>query len=409
MIRTRTLVTAGLLLVAASQGIHAQSAGSVARQGSTTVGPLDPRWSAWLGCWKPSGRSGSADALQLCILPTADGRGVRRMTFAGDREVLVESIVADGAPERSSEKDCTGTRQSRWAQAGSRLFLSSTLSCSNQPEVVTSGLSALLSADQWLDVQVVKNGGRSEQTRVQRFWRSSDAPPSSVASEVKALMPPRPRLPRVTLDDVIEASGAVPPSAVEAWLSEGAVRVPVKRQELLQLSKAHVNGNVIDLMVALYYPEKFEVQRASSGGGGSGLSMLSDVYPGQWGFLSSEYGLGYGAYGVPFFFGANSYYNQPSDIYFVPGTGGSTPVQDATHGQVVNGQGYTHVQVREPYRGTATSGGSAQSASSTGAGTGNTGGASSSSGGSSESAGVSSSGYSGGGGGSSTGLTAVPR
>ena len=138
--------------------------------------------------------------------------------------------------------------------------------------------------------------------------------------------------------------------------------------------------------------------------------MLSDFYPGQWGFLSSEYGLGYGAYGVPFFFGANGYYNQSGDIYFVPGVGGSMPVQETSHGQVVNGQGYTHVQVREPYRGTATaSGGSGQSASSTGAGADNGGGASSSSSGSSGSSGVSSAGYSDGGGGSSTGLTAVPR
>ena len=407
MIRIRTLVTVGLLLVA-SQGIRAQSAGSVGRPSSASAGASDQRWSAWLGCWRPSGRSGGPEMLQLCIVPTADGAGVRRITFAGDREVLAETIVADGAPQRSSEKDCTGTRQSRWAQSGTRLFLSSTLSCPNQPEVGTSGLSALISADQWLDVQVIKSRGRTEQTRVQRFWRSTEAPPSPVAREVSALISVRPRLPRVSVEDVIEASDAVPPSAVEAWLSEGDIRVPVTRRELVQLSRAHVHGEVIDLMVALYYPKKFEVQRASSsGGGGSGLGMLSDFYPGQWGLLSSEYGLGYGAYGVPFFFGANGYY-QPGDIYFIPGSGGggSTPGQE-THGQVVNGQGYTRVQSREPYRGTATSsGGSGQSASSTGGNADSGGGASSA--GSSGSSGVSSGGYSSGGGGS-TGLTAVPR
>ena len=164
-------------------------------------------------------------------------------------------------------------------------------------------------------------------------------------------------------------------------------------------------------MVALYYPKKFEVRRASGGGGGgSGLGMFSDFYPGQWGLLSSEYGLGYGAYGVPFFFGANGYYQQPGEFYFVPGSGGGgpTPAQE-THGQVVNGQGYTRVQTREPYRGTATSsGGSGQTASSTGGNADSGGGASSSSAGSSGSSGVSSGGYSSGGGGS-TGLTAVPR
>lgn len=330
------------------------------------------------------------------------------MTFAGDREVLAETLVADGAPQRSSEKDCTGTRQSRWAQAGSRLFLSSTLSCPNQPEVGTSGLSAMISADQWLDVQVIRSGGRNEQTRVQRFWRSSDAPPAPIADLVAAAVPPRRPLPRITIDDVIEAAGAVPPSAVEAWLSEGGVRVPVARQELLQLSQAHVNGNVIDLMVALYYPKKFEVQRASSSsGGGTGLNMLSDFYPGQWGFLSSEYGLGYGAYGVPFFFAVNNGLYLPNDIYFVPGNGGSTPMQETSHGQVVNGQGYTRVQTREPYHAVATQSGSGQYSSSAGGGSDSGGGGGSASAGSSG-GGVSSGGYSGGGG-SSTGLTAVPR
>ncbi len=407
MIRTRTLMAVSLLIVA-SQGIHAQSASSVGRQGGTAAGALDSRWSAWLGCWRPSGRSGGADSLQLCIVPTADGAGVKRITFAGDREVLAETIVADGAPQRSSEKDCAVTRQSRWAKSSARLFLSSTLSCPNQPEVGNSGLSALIGADQWLDVQVIKSRGRTEQTRVQRFWRSTEAPPSPVASEVSALISVRPRLPRVSVEDVIEASDAVAPSAVEAWLSEGDIRVPVARRELVQLFAAHVHGEVIDLMVALYYPKKFEVRRASGvGGGGTGIGMFSDFYPGQWGFLSSEYGLGYGAYGVPFFFSANGYY-PPGDFYFVPGSGVSTPEQDAGHGQVVNGQGYTRVQTREPYRGVATtSGGSGQSSSSPGASA-DSGGAGSSSAGSSGSSGVSSGGYSGGGG-SSTGLTAVPR
>ena len=379
---------------------HAQQPGS----------SLDSRWSAWLGCWTPAARRGVDADMQLCMVPSLDNRGVLRMTFAGDKEILSESIVADDAPVTSPESGCVGTRQSRWATSGTRIFVSSTLKCPNQPDVTTTGMSALVTADQWLDIQVVKSGSRPEQTRIQRFWRSSAAAPAPVAGTVSSLSPVRPTIPPVTVDDVVEASARVASNGVEAWLSESNVRVPIDKNALVHLADNHVAGNVIDLMVALAYPKKFDVRRASSSGGsGGGGSFFGgdplDVYPGVWSDLAG-YGLGYGVYGVPYFFG-NSVYPYSSGVYYyVPATAGSGTVGDDTdtHGQVVNGQGYTRVQPKEAYRGTASpSGGGAQgyatgSGSDGGGGTGSSG----------DSSGASPAGYSGGGGGG-TGLTAVPR
>jgi hypothetical protein len=213
----------------------------------------------------------------------------------------------------------------------------------------------------------------------------------------------------VTLDDVVEASGRVASSGVEAWLSESNARVPLDKRALVQLSDNHVAGSVIDLMVALAYPQKFEVRRASPGGGGAGFfpGDITDFYPGVWSDLAG-YGLGYGVYGVPYFFGGSSYFQPYS--YFLPVTSGSTDISDerASHGQVINGRGYTRVQPREAYRGTATASGGTTQRDSGSSGGGSTDGGSSggSSGGGSSTA--SPGGYSGGGG-SSTGLTAVPR
>ena len=412
MTRTQQLVTIGLLLAApitAGAQVPAASAGTAARTVS-----VDRRWEPWLGCWSPAARADAPADAQVCIVPSPDGVGVRRITFAGDSEVLAESVVADGTAQTQSEKDCTGTRASRWSTSGAQLFFSSELKCPSAPTLTTTGLAAMIAPDQWLDVQTVVSDRRGEQTRVQRFWRASAAPPAPVASTVAALTVRNTALPRTSLEDVIDASKAVSPSAVEAWLSEGAIRLPVQRQELVRLSDAQVNGRVIDLMVALAYPQKFEVHRASSGGGGSalGIGMPGDFYPYEWGILAGQgygfgYGYGYGVYGSPYFFGANPN-NQTGGFYIVPGAGGTT--EETTHGQVVNGQGYTHVQLREPYRGTATAsgGGSAQSSSNTGGSASNESGGSGSSSSSSGSSGASPSGYSGGGGGS-TGVTAVPR
>ena len=391
-------------------GAHSEAAQA---PGSGTPQPASEqaRWSAWLGCWMPAARSIEAEDTQVCFVPATDGHGVRMLTFAGDREIAAESLVADGSRQPATEKGCSGDRTNRWAATGARWFSSSTLTCTGQPSISTTGISGLVSPDRWVDVQVATTNGR-EQVRTRRFWRSSAAPPSPVADVMKALQQTRPAVTAINADDVIEASRMVSPTGVEAWLAESGAHVPVDRRALVRLADAKVGPNVIDLLVALAFPMKFEVRRAASsssssgsGGGFFGGSGLDGYFPGDWGYLADVYGFGFGSFGVPYY-GVNGYLGyQPGGYYYIPPTVGAGGGADTEHGQVVNGQGYPRVQPREAYRGTAsTQGGNAQSASDSGASS-NDGGGSSSSGGS---GGASPAGYSGGGG-SSTGLSAVPR
>jgi hypothetical protein len=147
-----------------------------------------------------------------------------------------------------------------WASQGPRLFSSSTLACTGDPELRTSGIVSLVAADRWMDVQVVVTGGR-EQVRTRRFWRSSAAPPAPIAGFVQGLAPAREAVRGPSASDVIEASANLPSVGVEAWLAESGARVPVDRHVLVQLSDAHVSANVIDLVVALALSE--EVRSAS--------------------------------------------------------------------------------------------------------------------------------------------------
>ena len=202
--------------------------------------------------------------------------------------------------------------------------------------------------------------------------------------------------------DVIEASAAMPTSGVEAWLADSGARVVVDRRALLRLSEARISVRVIDLMVALAYPTRFEVHRATMAGSSGVWSgvMLQPLHGGD--DLADLYGFGFGALGMPFFFDT-TWYNDPGWIYDVPGSGGGEAVEAQPHGRVVNGQGYTQVEPREPYRAGGARPGSSQAATSGGDGAGG-----SSSSGDSGSSSASPAGYSGGGG-TSTGLTAVPR
>lgn len=365
----------------------------------------DPRWSAWIGCWTPGARPGQPSDTTVCLVP--DGTGVRMVTFAGEREALSERLVADGTTQALKEQACSGERVTRWSASGPRLFSTSTLTCANQPVVKTTGLSALVSADQWLDVQVAEVGGR-ERVRTRRFWRSTAAPPAAVADALRGVTSTRPVITATTVGAIIEASRTVASVGVEAWLAESRVQVPLDRRALVQLSDAQVAPQVIDLMVALAYPEKFEVHRSSSSGGGGSWSSgwLDDFYPGEWGYLADVYGYGFGSFGVPYFMGATGYGYYPGGFSYAPAGGGSGAADDTSHGQVVNGQGYTRVQPREAVRVTPLYQGGSQTAS--GSGGGSDGGSVGNSGGGGDSSAATPSGYSGGGG-TATGLTAVPR
>jgi hypothetical protein len=402
----RTTVRLAALVIVAALGTSlpaaSQNAGRSARS--------DARWEPWLGCWTPADAGRVGQDVQVCVVPTADEAGVMMLTVAGDRTILEERIVADRAPRPVEENGCEGSRQSRWAEHGNRLFTTATLRCTGQPAQETSGIAALLTSSQWLDIQVVDTDGR-QAVRTRRYARSSLARPASVADALRDL-PPTPPVPRstLTIDDVIEAHQAVSPRAVEAWLVEAEPRLPIDRRALVRMTDARLSEPVIDLLVALAYPGHFEVRRRAprvSGGGGPITSIEeSGSFWGPWGLAYDPYTLMFSPFAAGYYPGFPNFYDYSYGGYIeIPGGGGGGAEPGASgHGQVVNGQGYTRVQPREAV---SNSGGRSGGASTSSAGL-----SSDSSGGSGGSSGVSSAspaGYSSGGGGSSGGATAVPR
>jgi hypothetical protein len=207
------------------------------------------------------------------------------------------------------------------------------------------------------------------------------------------------------VDDVIEANAIVSTRAVEAWLSESEVRIPVHKPSPLALHDAKVPANVIDLMIARAYPEHFEVHR--SGGGGSVGSFFDDMeWSSPFDLMFDPYAFYYSPIGSYHRFVDPSFY--PLGGYVIVPTPTGATAQDAGDARVVNGAGYTRVEPRQPPvvvgpRPPASSGdssGSGGSSSSSGSTT------SSSSGGGTT---ASTAGYSSGGGGGGGAQTAVPR
>ena len=414
-----------------------------------TPAAFDSRWTPYLGCWTISqeqvGQSPASltPGTMVCVRPS--GRfGVAITTTVEGKNVLEQTIVADGSAQPLSQGDCSGTQTSDWSRDGERLFTRVSLNCTGRPARMVSGIT-MMAKGQWVDVQAIVVDSDHD-LRVRRYRRSSEQYTGAPAITTAPF----------SIEDVIEASAKVQSPAVEAALVESGGRFTLNSRVLKQLADANVSPNVIDLMVAQAYPERFEVDRGvyppapvasgSSAYGGSSIDMMSSVgypYPLYDPFYSSYYyyspfaypyywGSSYRyRYGYPFYRNYYGYdvYGYPGYYYgggsINPGSGGgggnAQPGLPDSHGGdgIATSRGYTRVR---PSGSGSSSGDSGQGTTSSGGSVGRgvrgvDSGASSSSSGSSGSTGSSNSsgstGTSSGGGGGDTGggggRTAQPR
>jgi hypothetical protein len=346
----------------------------------------------------------------ICVAPSELPQAVTQQTVLDGESVLDELVSADGVARAADEANCTSTRRAEWSPSGRQLFSTGTLSCAGQPDRKITGLSMIIPGPTWVDVQMSEVRGQRS-VRVRRYGLSRE---QIRIGGRRALDPQSPApLARWTLDEVKAASRKTAPEVLQAALVEAGTKFPLSGRTLVDLKKVGVPDTVLDVMVALTFPEKFVIERptyAASYGGGGGAwggggfdpwSMASD-----YGWLSVYAPFGYQYYG---------YY----DPRYGPGygwvpvappvAGGS--VEPESNGRVINGAGYTRVRPREAEPTPVNANGDglvdrSGSGSSSGSG----------SGGSNSGGGVTTGGYSGGGGssgGSSGGSggtrTAVPR
>ena len=423
---------------------------------------FDSRWAPYVGCWTIAqdqyGQSAPAPSgTMVCAKPSGQ-YGVAITTSVDGKNVLEQTVVADGSPQPLSQGDCSGTQVSHWSRDGERLFTRVELECANRPKRSVSGIT-LMANGHWVDAQATVIDGNSD-VRVRRFRRIGDRP---------AVAPSATNTP-LSIEDVIEASAKVQPEALEAALDElNNPGFALNSRVLRQLADNGVSRNVIDLMVAQAYPHKFQIDRntyssrsSASYGGGSAAAGSASVYGGSSSvymgssaypfpmydpFYSSYFY--YSPFAYPYYWGPYysyrlgspyyrnyynyNYYGAPGSGYYYGGgtgfpSGGGTaqpgsPDSPGGDGVVVNGRGYTRVrpagssnsgsgETATPTSRTSGSSRGARSAGSSSSGNDASSSSNSSSSSSSGSSGASSGGYSGGSSGGNSGgggRTAQPR
>jgi hypothetical protein len=399
--------------------------------------PVDSPWLPWLGCWQLVEETGAvpeeweerrsyANRVVVCLTPAADedaGAGAITVTTIADGDpILVETLRADGRPQAVDETTCTGDRRDTWSADGARIFTRSELICEDDTARLVSGVGLMASASTWLDIQLVETGGRGAVT-VRRYRRASE----SATTEAGATPLPAPLHAQaraaahlistagLSPSDIVEAHGITETAVVEALMVETQSTFELDGHALLELDDAGVPGDLIDLMVALSFPDRFVVDRSRSNVGSlSRAGGFASADP--WGpYGRSGFQQWYPYYASPFgyYYGWSSY----DSLYYFSPYGSSVVLSDnagggrsagVPAGRAYSGRGYTSVGAREPSpvserraRRRGDSGGaSVQSATGRGS---QSGGSSSSGGGGGR---ATSGGYSRGG---STGRTAQPR
>jgi uncharacterized membrane protein YgcG len=357
-------VLATALLLGSAMAVGAQEA---------QLASADARWTPWVGCWQASSR----DALSLelapnkaapvvCIIPAPGNATVDLVTINGTTAQTPERVDANGTRRAVDREGCKGWETAAFSPDAKRIYLHSEHQCTGNRTRTSTGIMSLTPNGEWLDVQGVKVGAHNG-VRVVHYGRV--AAPPALGADLRAKLEGQ-KLAMTTavlaatdsvrIADVIEASKQADPLVVQTWLAQRGQGFNMDAKRLTQLADAKVPTNVIDVMVALSYPQAFAINLAQADGemiqtsgrtqvaqeealrNGPTVFMSWDpLYSGTYGYgYGSRYGMygwGYGlGYGIPY--GTNWYRGpivvvRPSDNVNVPAS--------ETRGRMVRGSGYT--------------------------------------------------------------------
>ena len=251
-------------------------------------------------------------------------------TVPGQKPVE-QTLVPDGSGRPIADAECRGTEtHGMVAQRAASSSRAPKSRVGTQRRASISGLGLITADNTWLDIRSFRVGA-GEITRVSRYRRV----PSDDTALVPTVGAP------LTMNEVKEAITKVTEPVLEAALAETGPRFEVNKRTLLELADAGAPPSVIDVIVALAYPERFVIERGDTQVSASAEGPIAHPYP----FGIDDYyysGFYYPSYYYsPFAFG---YIGRYDPYIFGPIYGGSVPiggngsVRPSGTGRVINGR-----------------------------------------------------------------------
>jgi hypothetical protein len=228
---------------------------------------------------------------------------------------------------------CRGWQRAHWSARGGRVYIESELSCADGRENRVTSAWLFDSQRRWLELQAVREDDRWALT-TRRYGPAASPPLRPDASSLSSAAGPAREPSRFDAADVIEALEYVDAVVVEAMLMNGRPSFPISSRLLVRLDEAGVPDDIIDLMVALTFPNRFSVDETT----GTLALLPSRRSPRGW----SAYGVAtsYHPYGLYDVYGPYAFGHIPWYPYH-----GRPPSVSPPRGAVaISGHGYTRIQ-----------------------------------------------------------------
>ncbi len=337
----------------------------------------------WIGCWDLVPRDGfGASNERVCVIPTDKPTVVDLVSLAGDSIASRQQLDATASKRDVKEGDCAGVEDVN--ATGARVYLRTTMRCKEQNRLVNS-VMAISRDGEWLDVRGVAFG-TNVGVRANRY---REAPASArLPAEVAKALEGRPRgmnAARVAaagtmqLSDVEEASRYLEVGVLQTLLAERGQGFALDAKNLEALDEAGVDPQVIDIMVALSYPQVFALDRTALGD--APPDTRGENYGGGYdrggydrgGYYGGGYPYGYDPYGYGYGRGSGWLYGRRPIVVVDRGSGNTVD----EHGKVVKGRGYVSPRSDGSSSSSGSSGSARPSSSSGGSSSGSAGRASS--------------------------------
>jgi hypothetical protein len=299
-------------------GVAVALAVSLPASAQVGIPGADARWLPWIGCWEGAAvtdEAAAAESYVVCIRPLADVGGVEIETYAGGSLLTEEEMRADGRATAIAEDGCAGTQTAAWSADGRRLYLASDMECGPGVTRSTSGTLAILPEGfGWVEVQAVRSGDAEPLVGIRTFVPATEARIAElgvadpVAGGQLAVATARTRAgARLTADAIVELVERAGAPVAGALLIERGEPFDLDAPMLRELADRGVPGDVLDVMVAVTYPERFTVL-----GGGEDAELAMRTAPARaaapaarnvapwparaWGYGYSRFGYRYGYY-----------------------------------------------------------------------------------------------------------------
>jgi hypothetical protein len=372
------------------------------------VPAVDARWQPYLGCWGPiTGLLGiRPETPRVCVTPApAEGRNAVTFTTVVNGTVVDRTVLnASGQPRPINAEGCTGTETLEWSSAPGRLYYRADQMCAGGLARRSSGIIAI-SGVEWIDVRRIASGTTTAVLRTARYRpvRTTSDIPADIAAQLPtdvALAVDAARIATsgpLVIDDVVDAAKHADAPVVEAWLAERQQRFDVDAKALRTLAAAKVPKSVIDVVVAVSFPDRFTIQqpsmaddaRATASAERTSPTPLVSAFPDPrmnpyyggyfgaydpfWDDIYSPYSR-YSAYGPYSRYSAYGNYYSPYSYYsasrpvvvIVNSPGGSGSGSSADRAYVDRNQGYTQGKTTTTNSGSSTSNTSNTSTTSSG-------------------------------------------